>query len=134
MCPIDALHLRGPMKRGSCQAPGLVALYQSAWIGWLILGCVAASAKQSSSLSGKLENSVNRPPVETASYAYPEQQHLHVTRHRSSPPVSIYRSPASLKGGHGELQKLQDAQMKCCVEYFVNLSHQKTRKKDRKVI
>ncbi|XP_019122344.2 neurexin 3a isoform X9 [Larimichthys crocea] len=101
MCPMGVSPSRGLMKGGSCQAFGLIVLYQTAWMGWLILGCIAAPP------SGRSLNSV-RPQVgaaaaaaaAAASYARPEQHHLRVTRHRSSPPISIYRSPASLRGGH----------------------------------
>lgn len=107
MFPMGALPLRGLMKVGSGQAPGPIVCYQTAWMGWLILGCIAVSAKQSSSPSRRLENSVSAsgPQVAAAPYAHPERHHLHVTRHYSSP--SIYRSLASLKGGHGEWQNLQ---------------------------
>lgn len=98
MCPMGVSPLRGLMKRAPCPAPALIVLYQTAWMGCLILGCIAAPPP------GRSLNSVSatRPQVAAASYAHPEQHHLRVTRHRSSPPVSIYRSPASLKGGHGE--------------------------------
>lgn len=38
----------------------------------------------------------------TAPYAHTKQQHLSLTRKRSSLPVSIYRCPVSLKADHGE--------------------------------
>ncbi|CAN9502018.1 unnamed protein product [Ophioblennius macclurei] len=95
---------RGPARRSSCQPTGRHLLCQSAWIWWLLLGCIATSAKQSSSRLGRLENSASagavRPKVVAASRSVSEQQRLHVTRHHSFSPVSIYRSPASLKGGH----------------------------------
>ncbi|XP_054894116.1 neurexin 3a isoform X3 [Poeciliopsis prolifica] len=89
MCPIGSLPLRGPKKRSSCQFPGLTVLYHSACIWWLILGCSAASAEQSSSHN-------HRPRVATD----PFNQQLYVGRHRSSQAVSIYGFPANLKGAH----------------------------------
>ncbi|XP_062253631.1 neurexin-3-beta-like isoform X3 [Platichthys flesus] len=102
MRPMGALYLRGPMKgTPGCQAPGSIALYQKTWVVWLILGCIAMSAKQGMSLSWRSENSVtSRSRVAAASYARAEPHHLHVMRHRSSPPISMYRPPASLKSGH----------------------------------
>ncbi|XP_042083198.1 neurexin 3a isoform X5 [Haplochromis burtoni] len=102
MCPTDLLPSRGPIKRFPSQASGLIALYKSAWIGWLILGCIAGPSKHSSSPSGRLENSrsATRPRVEKGLIAYPEELHLEVARHHSTSPVSIYRSPLLLKGGH----------------------------------
>ncbi|XP_037833775.1 neurexin 3a isoform X3 [Kryptolebias marmoratus] len=90
MCPFGALPSRGPVKRG------LIVLYRSAWIGWLIMGCVAASS------SGQLVNSVSatRLQVATDSYRLSDERHLLVARRRSSPSISIYRSPATLKAGH----------------------------------
>ncbi|CAB1431431.1 unnamed protein product [Pleuronectes platessa] len=90
------------MKRTpGCQAPGSIALYQKTWVVWLILGCIAMSAKQGMSLSWRSENSVtSRSRVAAASYARAEPHHLHVMRHRSSPPISMYRPSASLKSGH----------------------------------
>lgn len=98
MCHMGDSPSWGLVKGGSSQAPGLIVLCQTAWIEWLILGCIAAP------LQGRLLNplSVTRPQVVAAPYAHPEQHHLCVIRHRFSPPISIYRSPASLKGGHGE--------------------------------
>ena len=100
MCPISAFSLWGQIKRGSFHMPGLIVLYQSAWIGWLILGFMTVSAKQSSTPPGRLVNSVSatRSQVE---YAFSDK---HVLRLRSAPPVSIFRSPATLKGSHGEFQ------------------------------
>uniref|UniRef100_A0A3B5QD85 Neurexin 3a n=1 Tax=Xiphophorus maculatus TaxID=8083 RepID=A0A3B5QD85_XIPMA len=89
MCPIGVLPLRGPKKRSSCQFPGLTVLYHSACIWWLILGCSAASAEQSSSYN-------HRPRVATDQF----DQQLYVRRHRFSQPVSIYGFPANLKGSH----------------------------------
>ncbi|MEQ2215337.1 Neurexin-3a [Xenoophorus captivus] len=89
MCPIGALLLRSSKKRSSCQNPGLIVLYQIAWIWWLILGCHAASAKQSSSPN-------HRPQLATDSF----HQQLYVGRHRASQTTSIYGFPATLKGAH----------------------------------
>ncbi|XP_019940626.1 neurexin 3a isoform X12 [Paralichthys olivaceus] len=102
MHPMGALHLRGPMKgTPGCQAPGSITLYQKTWVVWLILGCIAMSAKQGVSLSWRSENSVTtRSRVAAASYARAEPHHQHVMRHRSSPPISMYRPSASLKSGH----------------------------------
>ncbi|XP_028293170.1 neurexin 3a isoform X8 [Gouania willdenowi] len=88
--------------RGPCSSPGLNAFHQGAWICCLILGCVAASAKQGLSLSARLESSVQtrRLHVAAVSHAYSEQHHLRVTRHNPSAPISIYRFPATLKSGH----------------------------------
>lgn len=103
MCPVSALPLQGPTKGASCQAPALIVLYQTAWMGWLILGCIAAPTKQSSSLLGRSENSVSASGPRAAVYAHTEQH----DPHRSSPPISLYRSPTSLKGGHGKCQNVQ---------------------------
>lgn len=105
MCPVSALPLQGPIKGASCQAPALIVLYQTAWMGWLILGSIAAPTKQSSSLSGRSENSVSAsgPQAAAAVYAHTEQH----DPHRSSPHVFLYRSPTSLKGGHGKCQNVQ---------------------------
>lgn len=54
---------------------------------------------------GRMENSVSATGthVAGASYAHTEQQHrLYVMRYRSSPSMSIYRSPASLKADNGK--------------------------------
>lgn len=98
MCPVGASPLRGSMKRGSCQPSGLIALYHSAWIGWLCVVCVAASP------SGQLLNSLSatRLQVATDSYGYSDERHPFMVRHRSSLSSSSHRSPATLKGGHGE--------------------------------
>lgn len=83
---------------GSCPAPGLTLLHQTAWMGCLILGCIAAP------LSGRSLTSVSatRPQAAVSSFAHPEQHPLRVTRQGSSLPVSVFRAPTSLKGGHGE--------------------------------
>lgn len=98
MCPFGALPLRGSTKRGPCRPSGWIALYHSAWIGWLFVACVAASP------SGQLVNSLSatRLQVATDSFGYSDERHPLVARHRSSPSISIHRSPATLKGGHGK--------------------------------
>ena len=107
MCPMGVSPLRVLMKGSCCQALGFIVLYQTAWMGWLIPGCIAAPP------SGSVLNSViaTTPQIAGASYAHPEQHHLRVMRHRSFPPISIYKSPASLKGGHGE----------CCLAFLLQL-------------
>ncbi|XP_067335073.1 neurexin 3a isoform X14 [Channa argus] len=102
MFPICALTLLGPVNGASSQAPGLLVLYRTAWMGWLILGCIAAPTKEGLSLLGRSENSVStmRPQLAVASYAHTEQHQQHVTRLRSFAHFPIYRSPTSLKGGH----------------------------------
>uniref|UniRef100_A0A667XHG7 Neurexin 3a n=1 Tax=Myripristis murdjan TaxID=586833 RepID=A0A667XHG7_9TELE len=91
MGPTGALPLRGPRKGG------LSLLRQTAWMWWLILGCITGSAKGRSDNSAAL---AGPPQGEAAAYTHPEQHPLHGTRHHSSAPISIYRSPASLRGGH----------------------------------
>ncbi|XP_058470628.1 neurexin 3a isoform X9 [Solea solea] len=98
---VGAPPLWGPMKGATCQAPGLIVLYHRAWVVWLILGCIAATAKRSVSLSWRSENSVTPGlPVAAAPYARAEPHHPHAAGYHSSLPISIYRPPASLKGGH----------------------------------
>lgn len=98
MGPFGALYSLGPIKGGSCQPPGLIVLHCSAWVGWLFVACIAASS------SGQMVNSVSagRLHVAADSYGSSDEQQLLVARRRSSPAVSVYRSPASLKAGHGE--------------------------------
>ncbi|XP_035466613.2 neurexin 3a isoform X5 [Scophthalmus maximus] len=101
MCPVGARALQGPMKGTTgCPTIGFIVHHRKAWVVWLILGCIAVSAKQSTTLSWRSENSVTAGPrLAAASYSHAEPHHQ-ATRHRSSPPISIYRPPASLKGGH----------------------------------
>lgn len=120
MCPVGALPLRGPATGASCQTPALIVLYQTAWMGWLILGCIAASTKQSSSLLGRSENSVSAtgPQAAAALYAHTEQHHPH----RSSPPIFLYRSPTTLKGGHGKFRNIQVDFSAFCSQLFKGVS------------
>ncbi|XP_074547934.1 neurexin 3a isoform X4 [Halichoeres trimaculatus] len=99
MCPLGASPLWGFMKRGCVFG----VLYHTVWMGWLILGCFAASAKQNSPAPRIIVNSasVSAPQVVAASFTHPEQHHARGMRDRSSnQAVNIYRSSASLKGGH----------------------------------
>lgn len=70
------------------------------WMWSLTLGCIAGSVCSSSSSTRYTENSVAPAvrPAASTSYAYSERD-SHVLH---SAPVSIYRSAASLRSGHGE--------------------------------
>lgn len=118
MCPVGVVPSWGLMKRAPCPAPGLTLLHQTAWMGCLILGCIAAPP------SGRSLNSVSatRPQAAAASYTHPEQHPLRVTRHRSPPSVSMFRAPTSLRGGHGECGVQPPAERERCVHACVGLS------------
>lgn len=70
------------------------------WMWSLTLGCIAGSVWSSSSSARYTGNSMTPAgrPVASTSYAYSEQD-SHVLH---SAPVSVYRSSASLRSGHGE--------------------------------
>ncbi|XP_023849691.1 neurexin 3a isoform X7 [Salvelinus sp. IW2-2015] len=91
---------RGSGEGGMYHHPSPLRLRLSPWMWSLTLGCIAGSV-WSSSPRGRQDNSVAAagPQEQATSYTHPEH-HLHGTRHHSSAPISIYRSPASLRGGH----------------------------------
>ncbi|KAJ8341236.1 hypothetical protein SKAU_G00335270 [Synaphobranchus kaupii] len=78
------------------------------WMWSLTLGCMVGSAWSSSLAGGSgVSDSAAAaagPPGATASLSHSEH-HFHGARHHSAP-ISIYRSPASLRGGHGESLRL----------------------------
>ncbi|XP_010876923.3 neurexin 3a isoform X18 [Esox lucius] len=85
---------------GMYRLPSPLRLRMSPWMWSLTLGCIAGSV-WSSSPRGRQDNSMAAagPPGQALSYTSPEH-HLQDTRHHPSAPISIYRSPASLRGGH----------------------------------
>ncbi|GAA6077668.1 neurexin 3a isoform X18 [Tachysurus ichikawai] len=70
------------------------------WMWSLTLGCIAGSVWSSSSSTRYIGNSVPPAarPAASTSYVYSERD-PHILH---SAPVSIYRSSASLRSGHGE--------------------------------
>ena len=70
-----------------------------AWTRWLlILGCMAG---WSGSWSAALRPA-GRSELAAAGQPQGEQRPSHAGRRRPSPPVSVYRTPALLRGGHGK--------------------------------
>ncbi|XP_046874301.1 neurexin-3a-beta-like isoform X2 [Hypomesus transpacificus] len=101
MRPAGAASPQGSGEAGClCQTLGPPRLHWTPWMWWLTLGCIMGSVWSSSPVR-RLDNSVAAagPPGVATSYTHPEP-HLHGPRHRASAPISIYRSPASLRGGH----------------------------------
>lgn len=96
MCPVGVLPLWGVMKGALYPTHSLIVLYQTVWMGCLILGCIMAPPL------GRSLNSVSATRPQHSMASYPEQHRLSIARDHSSSPVSVYRSAASLKGGHGE--------------------------------
>ncbi|KAI1895327.1 hypothetical protein AGOR_G00105160 [Albula goreensis] len=72
------------------------------WMWSLTLGCIVGSVWSSSSPAGSSaasDSSIDTGPLgATASFSHSEH-HFHGAKHHSAP-ISIYRSPASLRGGH----------------------------------
>ncbi|MFT7810529.1 neurexin 3 isoform X15 [Arapaima gigas] len=62
----------------------------SPWMWSLTVGCIVGSAWSSSAPAPALAPVLSHPVLQPAG-----------SRHHHSAPVSIYRSPASLRGGHG---------------------------------
>ncbi|KAJ7990994.1 hypothetical protein DPEC_G00292630 [Dallia pectoralis] len=99
-------------RRGSagggvaCRLASPLRLRLSPWMWSLTLGCIAGSV-WSSSPRGRQDNAAVAagPPGQASSYTNPEL-HLQDTRYHPSAPVSIYRSPASLRGGHAENERI----------------------------
>ncbi|XP_007248542.3 neurexin 3a isoform X19 [Astyanax mexicanus] len=77
------------------------------WMWSLTLGCIASSVWSSSSSKSAKSDSAGavgaaRPPGASTSTSYtrPVEQHFHGGQIHHSAPISIYRSPASLRSGH----------------------------------
>ncbi|KAI4885288.1 hypothetical protein NFI96_028993 [Prochilodus magdalenae] len=86
--------------------PSGVVLSRFSWTPWmwsLTLGCIAGSVWSASSGSAKSDSSgaagAAGPPGASASINRPEQRY-HGSQIHHSAPISIYRSPASLRSGH----------------------------------
>lgn len=62
-------------------------------MGSLVWGCIVSSARSSSG--------ADLPASSSASSQVQQEHHFHGSKHHSVP-ISIYRSPVSLRGGHGE--------------------------------
>ncbi|KAJ8289007.1 hypothetical protein COCON_G00016660 [Conger conger] len=84
----------GVWRRSGAVAPAAPCHCRGPWVWALTLGCMVGSAWSSVSDS----SAVAGPPGATASFPHPEH-HFHGARHHSAP-ISIYRSPAPLRGGH----------------------------------
>ncbi|XP_036448479.1 neurexin 3a isoform X2 [Colossoma macropomum] len=73
------------------------------WMWSLTLGCIAGSVWSSSSSSANSDSSravgAAGPPGVSTSYTRPDK-HYHGSQIHHSAPISIYRSPASLRSGH----------------------------------
>ncbi|XP_039207524.1 neurexin 3 isoform X35 [Crotalus tigris] len=61
------------------------------WMGSLVWGCIVSSARSSSG--------ADLPASSSASSQVQQEHHFHGSKHHSVP-ISIYRSPVSLRGGH----------------------------------
>lgn len=68
-------------------------------VGWMVLGSAWGSSSSSSSSSDL--HLLSPTPGAPLPPALPRPDHSQGPRHHQ-PPVSIYRSPASLRAGHGE--------------------------------
>ncbi|KAM6462051.1 neurexin 3 isoform 18-T19 [Liasis olivaceus] len=71
-------------------APGRCPAW-TLWMGSLVWGCIVSSARSSSG--------ADLPASSSASSQVPQEHHFHGSKHHSVP-ISIYRSPVSLRGGH----------------------------------
>ncbi|KAL7862434.1 hypothetical protein SRHO_G00138750 [Serrasalmus rhombeus] len=73
------------------------------WMWSLTLGCIAGSVWSSSSNSANSDSSgavgAAGPPGSSTSYTRPDK-HYHGSQIQHTAPISIYRSPASLRSGH----------------------------------
>ncbi|XP_037397904.1 neurexin 3a isoform X13 [Pygocentrus nattereri] len=73
------------------------------WMWSLTLGCIAGSVWSSSSNSANSDSSgavgAAGPPGSSTSYTRPDK-HYHGSQIQHAAPISIYRSPASLRSGH----------------------------------
>ncbi|XP_025023638.1 neurexin-3-beta isoform X4 [Python bivittatus] len=71
-------------------APGRCPVW-TLWMGSLVWGCIVSSARSSSG--------ADLPASSSASSQVQQEHHFHGSKHHSVP-ISIYRSPVSLRGGH----------------------------------
>lgn len=99
MCVMRPSRATASSFRGGREGQPLSRLGWTPWMWSLTLGCIAGSVWSSSPGSDSSVAAAGPPGLAT-SYTHPEHP-FHNARHHASP-ISIYRSPAFLRSGHGE--------------------------------